>query len=79
MELPLDTVEEGSWWLEEAANAFSDNENADSDEDSFGEFKQADQVPKKSDLKLPGIADKSQGKTPTSAFNELEKQNKFLT
>ena len=41
MELPLDAAEEGSWWLEEADNASSDNE-PDDDEDSFGEFKQAD-------------------------------------
>ena len=39
MELPLDAVEEDSWWLEEAANVTEHDQSVDSD--SFGEFNQA--------------------------------------
>ena len=39
MELPIDATEEDSWWLQEA-----NNDTDQSDEDAFGEFKQAQPV-----------------------------------
>ena len=52
MELPLDAVEEDSWWLEEAANVTEHDQSVDSD--SFGEFNQAnvEQINKEPDAKV---------------------------